>query len=52
MNIIESFFSKMARSLLREIRVESLKELKERNGQYINQINKKSGIFKWKYKIK
>jgi putative transposase len=37
---------------LREIRVESLKELKERNSQYINQINEKPAIFKWKYKIK
>lgn len=52
LNIIESFFSKMARSLLRGIRVDSIKELEERISQYINQINEKPVIFKWKYKIK
>ena len=52
LNIIESFFSKMTRSMLRGIRVESIKELGERISQYINQINEKPVIFKWKYKIK
>jgi putative transposase len=52
LNIIESFFSKMGRSVLRGIRVESINELKERISQYINQINEKPVIFKWKYKIK
>jgi transposase len=51
LNIIESFFSKMARSLLRGIRVDSIKELGERIGQYIDQINEKPVIFKWKYKM-
>ena len=51
LNIIESFFSKMARSLLRGIRVDSIEELRERISQYINQINEKPVIFKWKYKI-
>jgi hypothetical protein len=36
---------------VRGIKVESLKELKERISQYINQINEKPVIFKWKYKI-
>ncbi|PAV12659.1 hypothetical protein ASJ81_19945 [Methanosarcina spelaei] len=51
LNIIESFFSKMARSLLRGIRVESITELRGRISQYIDQINEKPVIFKWKYKI-
>jgi putative transposase len=51
LNIIESFFSKMTRSLLRGIRVDSIKELGERISQYIDQINEKPVIFKWKYKI-
>jgi len=34
LNIIESFFSKMVRSVLRGIRVDSRKELKERISQY------------------
>jgi transposase len=51
LNIIESFFSKMARSLLRGIRVESIKELRERISLYIHQINEKPVIFTWKYKM-
>lgn len=51
LNIIESFFSKMVRSLLRGIRVESIKELRERISQYIDQINEKPVIFTWKYKM-
>ena len=48
LNIIESLFRKMTRSLLRGIRVDSIKELGERIGQYIDQINEKPVIFKWK----
>lgn len=51
LNIIESFFSKMARSLLRGIRVESIKELEERISQYMDKVNEKPVIFTWKYKI-
>ena len=51
LNIIESFFSKMTRSVLRGIRVDSIKELEERITQYIDQINEKPVIFKWKYKM-
>jgi transposase len=39
LNIIESFFSKMTRSVLRGIRVDSVNELRERISRYINQIN-------------
>jgi putative transposase len=41
----------MVRSLLRGIRVESITELRERISQYMDQINEKPVIFKWKYKI-
>ncbi len=51
LNIIESFFSKMVRNVLRGIRVESINELKERISQYIDRINEKPAIFKWKYKM-
>lgn len=51
LNIIESFFSKMTRSVLRGIRVDSIKELEERITQYIDQINEKPVIFTWKYKM-
>jgi len=51
LNIIESLFSKMTRSILRGIRVSSKEELKERVGQYIDEMNETPTIFKWKYKM-
>ena len=51
LNIIESFFSKMGRSMLRGIRVDSINELKERISQYINHVNEKPVIFTWRYKM-
>ena len=49
LNIIESFFSKMVRSILRGIRVDSLDELKKRISQYIDKINENPVLFTWKY---
>jgi transposase len=51
LNIIESLFSKMTRSLLRGIRVSSKEELIQRIIQYFDDINKTPVIFKWKYKM-
>ena len=51
LNMIEMFFSKIARSLLKHIRVESKQELIDRIYQGINEINKDPVIFRWKYKI-
>jgi len=51
LNIIESFFSKIVRSILRGIRVDSINELKERVSKYIDQIDEKPIVFEWKYKI-
>lgn len=51
LNLIESFFGKMARTMLRGIRVKSIQELKERIIQYINEINEAPVIYKWKYKM-
>ncbi len=45
------FFSKIARSFLRHIRVDSKEELIERISQGINAINEDPVIFKWKYKM-
>jgi len=36
---------------LRGIRVDSLKELKERISQYLNQLNEKPVLFTWIYKM-
>lgn len=51
LNMIEMFFSKIARTFLRHIRVESKAELKERIYQGINEINQEPVIFRWKYKL-
>jgi transposase len=51
LNIVESMFSKMARSMLRGIRVTSKQELIERIHLYFEQINADPVIFRWKYKM-
>ena len=49
LNIIESFFSKMARSVLRGMRVSSLADLVQRVLMYINEVNQSPVIFRWRY---
>ncbi|MBS1258821.1 MAG: hypothetical protein MAG551_01884 [Candidatus Scalindua arabica] len=51
LNMIEIFFSKIARSFLRHIRVCSKDELVERIYRGISQINEEPVIFKWRYKM-
>ena len=51
LNMIEMFFSKIARSFLRHIRVESKQELIDRIYQGIHAINEEPVVFKWKYKM-
>lgn len=51
LNIIEVFFSKMTRSFLRGIRVESKDELQHRILKYIDEVNQMPTVFKWKWKM-
>jgi len=51
LNIIETMFSKMARSMLRGIRVASKQELIDRIHLYFMDINADPVIFRWKYKM-
>jgi transposase len=51
LNMIEMFFSKMARSFLRGIRVASKDEIKSRILKYIDELNQSPVIFKWKWKM-
>jgi transposase len=51
LNIIEVFFSKMTRTVLRHIRVQSKTELVSRLEQYITELNEKPVVFNWKYGI-
>jgi transposase len=49
LNLIEMFFSKLARTLLRGIRVASKDELRERIMKYLVEVNDAPVIFRWKY---
>ena len=51
LNMIELFFSKIARSFLRHIRVNSKDELIARIYKGIEEINQEPVIFRWKYKM-
>ena len=51
LNIIESFFSKTSRSVLRGIRVKSKEEIILRLSNYIDSLNQEPVIFKWSYKM-
>lgn len=49
LNLVESFFAKMAHSMLRGIRVASKDELKERILKYLEEVNQQPVVFRWKY---
>jgi transposase len=51
LNLVESFFGKMARVFLRGIRVQSKEELKERIYRYIDEVNAEPVVYRWKYKM-
>jgi transposase len=51
LNLIEGFYSKMARSVLRHIRVASKQELKERVLAFIQDVNREPIPHTWSYKI-
>lgn len=51
LNLIESFFAKMTRQMLRGIRVADKAELKTRILQYLEEINEMPVVCRWKYKL-
>lgn len=51
LNIVETLFSRMARTMLRGIRVASKQELIDRIHLYFAEINADPVIFRWKYKM-
>lgn len=51
LNLVEMFFAKMAKSVLRGIRVASKQELKDRIMQYFEEINAAPVLFRWRYRI-
>ena len=52
LNLVEGFFSKMARSLLRHIRVASKAELKQRILAYLDDLNRDPVVHTWSCKLK
>jgi transposase len=51
LNLVEAFFSKMARSVLRHIRVASKAELKQRITAYLDDLNREPVVHTWSYKL-
>ena len=51
LNMIESFFSKMTKQMLKGIRVNSKQELSDRIYKYFNEINKEPIVYHWTYKM-
>ncbi len=51
LNMVEGFFSKMTKQMLRGIRVKSKGELAERIYLYFNEVNEEPVVFHWKYNL-
>lgn len=51
LNIIESFFSKMTKQMLKGIRVNSKEELSQRIYRYFDEINAEPVVYHWTYKM-
>lgn len=49
--MIESFFSKMTKQMLRGIRVNTKQELAERIYKYFDEVNREPVVYHWKYKM-
>lgn len=51
LNLVESFFSKLTRTLLRGIRVQSKAELKQRIEASIDRLNEDPVVYRWTYQM-
>ena len=51
LNMVEGFFSKMTKQMLRGIRVKSKQELADRIYRYFEEVNAEPVVFRWKYKL-
>ena len=51
LNMVEGFFSKMTKQMLRGIRVKSKAELADRIYRYFDEINEEPVVFHWRYKL-
>ena len=51
LNMIEGFFGKMTRQMLKGIRVKTKEELVERIYKYFDEVNESPVVYHWKYKM-
>ena len=51
LNLVESFFSKMTRQMLRGIRVDSKEELEERIYRYFREVNEEPVVYRWTWNL-
>ena len=51
LNLIESFFSKLTKQMLRGIRVDSVDELEKRIYKYFDEINENPVVYHWEWKL-
>lgn len=51
LNLIESFFSKLAKQSLRGLRVKSKEDLVNRINNWIKQVNDEPVVYRWKWKL-
>ena len=51
LNMIESFFSKMTKQMLKVIRVETKEELERRIYLYFDEVNREPVVYHWSYKM-
>jgi len=51
LNLVEVFFAKMTKTILRGIRVASKAELKSRIMRYLQDLNADPVVFRWRYKL-
>jgi len=51
LNLVESFFGKMSRAMLRGIRVKSKQELIDRIYAYIDEVNAEPVVYRWTYRM-
>jgi transposase len=51
LNLVESFFGKLAKTLLRGIRGSSKEELRERIERHLEELNRDPVVMKWTYKL-
>ena len=49
--MIESFFSKMTKQMLKGIRVETKEELEHRIYLYFDEVNREPVVYHWSYKM-